>query len=178
MFKKIEDVEFLTELHLVPVKKNTKAPWLKPKNNKFKLGKDFIIRITGDGGKKDLLVCPEGYITDMSSIPRVFWWLFPPSSTGARIASVPHDIIYSHYYRKYTKDFADRLFLKIMEKRGAGGFMKRVFFNAVKVGGSGGWKHVKDLKSDTHWHTHHHIPNEHNFMRWHEYMNAKAIEIH
>jgi hypothetical protein len=59
----------------------------------------------------DTLVIPEGFLTDLASVPRlplVFWWY----GGRARKASVPHDFLYQrHLVGKAT---ADQVFLEAM----------------------------------------------------------------
>lgn len=151
-------VEFLTDYKISPVEKTVTAPWLSKNSNKFEVLEDFLVAVIDDDGSEHVICVPKGYITDMSSIPRFFWWLFPPSTSGARRASVVHDVIYSHWFRYYSKDFADRLFVAIMKKRDASSFMINIFYTAVKFGGSGGWSYTNNPKADSHWHKAHRPP--------------------
>lgn len=119
---------------LIPVGRDIDAPWLKKGSNKWRLAEDFIVFV--DDRR---FVVPAGYPTDLSSIPRWFWWLWPAGHTGARTAAIWHDRAYSHWWGMISKDYADRVFKAIMEHRGAGKCTVRVFYLAVRLGGRGGW---------------------------------------
>lgn len=127
-------IEFLSELHTTPVPKNTYAPWLKKNTDKVALVKDFKLSVNGA-----LIVVPQGYVTDGSSIPRVFWPLFNPWYTEARRASCVHDYIYSHLYSRFSRKFADDLFREIMLIDGASTFVANIFYHSVRLFGKGGW---------------------------------------
>lgn len=163
------EVDILTDLVIKPCEREVDVPWLGGGRDKFELHSDFVVRVHYEG-RTELVVAPKGYVTDLSSIPWFLWWLFPPSSTGARMASVAHDVIYSHYYNHFSKDFADRLFLAIMNKRGATGFMKRNFYRAVKVGGVGGWTISKMENQHQHWYQEHKLPQHTSPKRYAKYL--------
>lgn len=38
---------------------------------------------------------PTGFITDLASVPRLFWWLFPPFDPQYAAAAVLHDFLLS-----------------------------------------------------------------------------------
>lgn len=56
---------------------------------KYKLLEDLPIQLTNG----DLWNIPTGFIWDLSSTPRILWWLLPPDSDG-EISSVIHDFLY------------------------------------------------------------------------------------
>ena len=58
-----------------------------------------------------LLVIPEGFVTDLSSVPRLplIYWLY---GGRARKAAVPHDFLYQTHI--CAKAVADRVFLEAM----------------------------------------------------------------
>ncbi|MEQ9133313.1 MAG: DUF1353 domain-containing protein [Salinisphaeraceae bacterium] len=49
------------------------------------------------------------YSTDLFSVPRLLWWLFPRDGRG-RACSVVHDYIYTHLTHRFTRAEADRIF--------------------------------------------------------------------
>lgn len=128
------EIRFQSNLETTPVPRDTVAPWLAKSTDKVKLVKDF--RVVVDGV---LIIIPAGYITDGSSIPRVFWRIVNPWYTEARRASCVHDFIYSHLYKTLSKHFADTALKEIMLKDGASEFIANTFYWCVKTFGRGGW---------------------------------------
>lgn len=113
----------------VPI--DTYTPWLKDGYSKWILLRDF----TYMG-----IVVPEGYIFNGSSVPRVFWWLYPPSYAPAWKASCIHDYCYSHYYPYISKRDADKLLKNIMNENGASKFSQWLFYTGVRLNiNGGGW---------------------------------------
>lgn len=118
-----------------PVFRNAEAPWLGDRSNKFKLTEDWLVWIDGE-----MYTVPKGYITDGSTIPRVVWWLFPPTYGPAFRAAIFHDWCYSHYHTKVDKLWADKAFKAIMLYDEAPAVVAASFYRAVRMGGSGGWE--------------------------------------
>ncbi|MGT3245452.1 DUF1353 domain-containing protein, partial [Yersinia enterocolitica] len=46
----------------------------------------------------DVIKVPTGYVTDLASVPRVFWALFPPHGRYAK-AAIIHDYLYDNALR-------------------------------------------------------------------------------
>lgn len=84
-------------------------------------------------------VIPRGFITDLASIPRIAWWIYPPSNPYSREASIPHDYIYRLDYRNYTKEYADNLFRAILRYSGMPRWKAWLFYQSVSKFGRGGW---------------------------------------
>lgn len=78
-------------------------------NFKWKVMEDFVFYT--DKPDDEILV-PKGYITDLTTVPRIFWVLFPPHGNYAK-AAIIHDYLYSNALR--TKKEADDIFLLGME---------------------------------------------------------------
>lgn len=120
---------------LEPVPRNTEAPWLSRRSDKWRLVGAWTVYLD------DIeWTVPDGYITDLSSIPRPVWWLFPRGYSPARRAAILHDWLYSHGYRWCTKEYADESFRSIMLEDGAPGWIAAVFYRAVRLNvNGGGW---------------------------------------
>ena len=58
---------------------------------------------------------PKGYRTDLASVPRFLWSLYPPHGRWAK-AAVIHDRLYTHQYEHplITRKMADYIFLEGM----------------------------------------------------------------
>ena len=100
----------------------------------WKLEKDFIISYG-----QNRHVIPAGFVTDLSSIPRFMWRLYPPSFPYSREASIPHDYIYRLGWKEYSKEYADQMFRDIMLYQGASSRDAWKFHKAVSWFGKGGW---------------------------------------
>jgi hypothetical protein len=81
---------------------------LKPlKNKKWELIKDFSYTLSND----DTITIPKGFKTDLSSVPKILWSLFPPFGNFL-LAALVHDYLYVTKY-KNNRAFADREMLYI-----------------------------------------------------------------
>lgn len=88
-----------------------------------------------------IFIVPAGVITDLASIPRGLWNLFPKSGRYNR-AAVLHDAAYSHEVRTpqditvhFTKALADQVFLEAMRADGVGRVRARLMYWAVRIFG-------------------------------------------
>lgn len=140
------DIKVVHHLVTTPVSRDANVPWLDESTDKIKLEQPFSF-VCNDM----MFVIPAGYITDSSSIPRIFWWLFPPHYTEAREASCAHDYIYSHLYHYYSKKFADDLFEAFMKKNKAPWLVRKLFYWFVRIFGRGGWSYSKNPLGHEHW---------------------------
>lgn len=108
---------------------------------------------TSIGGEGDITV-PAGFVTDLASIPRLAWNIYPPDGPWVK-AAIIHDFLYdtagSGLWKghgpsitrpaPYTRPEADDILREAMASRGVGVFKRNVIWSAVRVGGRGGWSH-------------------------------------
>lgn len=73
------------------------------------------------------IVVPTGFITDLASIPRLFWWWESPHE-GTLAPAIIHDFLY--WQQTCTKDEADAVMYLAMEEVG----LNRFTANAVHFG--------------------------------------------
>lgn len=118
--------------------------------------KDAAFSLTNDGWPLVLLAplvytdpktgriyrVPAGFKTDLASIPRPLWSIFPPFGRYSR-AAVLHDF---HYHRGrngtpvVTRKEADLLFKQAMHELGVPGWKRWAFYLAVRAANIGaGW---------------------------------------
>lgn len=83
-------------------------------------------------GKPYPVNIPRGFVTDLASIPRIFWSIWPPFGLHTR-AAVIHDYLYA---TKAPKDFADHAFLQLLKEDGVPWLRRSLFYRAVKLGGN------------------------------------------
>ena len=84
-----------------------------------------------------------GFDTDYASVPRAFWWLFPPDGAYSPAAWV-HDCLYWHHAiceggLPIKREQADTVFLEGMEALGINWITRRVMFRAVRNHGQAAW---------------------------------------
>ena len=82
------------------------------------------------------IAVPEGFETDLASVPRGMWHLMPPCGPYLE-AAVVHDYLYSQGGDAQAREAADGIFLEAMAELGVGPVMRRAMWAAVRVfGGS------------------------------------------
>lgn len=79
---------------------------------------------------KGLIVIPKGFVTDLASVPRIFWAIFPPFGKYAR-AAIIHD--YMAGSSSYTKDEAHRVFRDVMLEDGVPEWIAQLFYLFVEI---------------------------------------------
>lgn len=86
---------------------------------------------------------PAKFHTDFASVPRAFWWMFPPTGTYAR-AAVVHDFLYAHKFAFHTIDQdtanltrkqCDDIFLEAMTANGTKLIPRYLIYWAVRAFG-------------------------------------------
>ena len=112
-----------------------KTPWLSGSATRWQLIEPYHF---------EGITVPAGYVFNGSSVPRLLWWLYPPSYAPAWEASCVHDYCYSHHYPHITKKEADRLLRRMMKAAGASWVSRQLFYRAVRLNvRGGGWPHSK-----------------------------------
>ena len=83
---------------------------------------------------------PKGFVSDLASVPRMFWSLFPPFGKYTQ-ASIIHDYLYSKQNDTgINKILADKIFLFVMKECGVGTIKRNLMYQAVKMFGEASWK--------------------------------------
>ncbi|WP_229996560.1 DUF1353 domain-containing protein, partial [Escherichia coli] len=88
----------------------------------------------------DVIYVPEGYVTDLASVPRILWSVFPPHGRYAK-AAIIHDWLYDNALR--TKAEADRIFLDAMKVLGVPRWRRVLMYAAVRLFGRGNYGEVR-----------------------------------
>lgn len=97
--------------------------------------KEFSYYTEKDNTK--IYTVPAGFRTDLATIPRVFWSVFPPHDTYAK-AAVIHDYLYENAIG--TKKEADDLFKEMLEVCGLPKWKVLAMYYSVKAFGKGKFK--------------------------------------
>lgn len=113
---------------------------------KFKTIGSFIYFV-GNISSEEQIVVPEGFITDLASIPRVFWNILPPNGQYAK-AAVLHDYLYQNAIK--NKAYADGIFLEAMEVLGVAKWKRVLMYRAVRLFGRGNYQ-LSKTKGVTLW---------------------------
>lgn len=82
----------------------------------------------------DVIEVPAGFVTDLASVPRIFWTLLPPDGKYAK-AAIIHDYLYDNALR--TKKEADRIFLDGMTVLGVPKWKRVLMYQAARLFGRG-----------------------------------------
>lgn len=100
-----------------------------------KLDRKFTYRCWAggdDGGGTSLFVSvPEGFVSDLASIPRLLWSLFPPDGPYQE-AAVLHDYLYSIDVPQWL---CDAVFRHVMQFTGVPIWKRILLFWGVRIGG-------------------------------------------
>jgi hypothetical protein len=59
----------------------------------------------------DKIFIPKGFTWDLSSVPRLFWWVFAPDG-DFELAYLIHDYLWKEQKENYTRKFTDDEMLK------------------------------------------------------------------
>ncbi|MDJ0953266.1 MAG: DUF1353 domain-containing protein [Acidimicrobiia bacterium] len=115
------------------------------------IGPGNVWRLEADYPYQDgptLITVPSGFLFDLASIPRVFWWLISPFELSVA-APLLHDFLYAHKGklpqgsvdppRQYSRKEADQLFKRVMESEGVPGWRRHPAYAAVRSFGWIGW---------------------------------------
>ncbi|ECJ8609108.1 DUF1353 domain-containing protein [Salmonella enterica] len=84
----------------------------------------------------DVISVPAGFVTDLATVPRIFWILLPPDGKYAK-AAIIHDYLYDNALR--TKYEADRIFLDGMAVLGVPKWKRMIMYWAVRLFGRGNY---------------------------------------
>ncbi len=86
-----------------------------------------------------VITVPAGTITDLASVPRILWSVFPPHGRWAK-AAIVHDYLYDNAIG--TKAWADAVFNEAMGVLGVPLWRRKLMFWAVRCFGRGNYKSI------------------------------------
>lgn len=84
---------------------------------------------------------PAGTITDLATVPRLLWVIFPPHGQYAK-AAIIHDYLYDQAIG--SKTFADSVFLEAMEVLAVPRWRRVLMYWAVRLFGRGNYSKTKN----------------------------------
>lgn len=98
----------------------------------WQLLEDFYYEIGAEGSGYVIRV-PKGFVTDFASIPKWFWWIFPPYGRYNK-AAVVHDYLYKKE-SGFSKIVADAIFYEAMESSDVPYMQRAAMYKAVSYFG-------------------------------------------
>ncbi|EJM4065869.1 DUF1353 domain-containing protein [Salmonella enterica] len=98
----------------------------------WRVHEPFAFYLSDD--ESDEIEVPAGFITDLATVPRIFWMLLPPDGKYAK-AAIIHDYLYDNALR--TKKEADKIFLDGMTVLGVPRWKRMIMYYAVRLFGRG-----------------------------------------
>lgn len=98
----------------------------------WRVHEPFAFYLSNDNS--DVIEVPAGFVTDLATIPRIFWSLMPPDGKYAK-AAIIHDYLYDNALR--TKKEADLIFLDGMTVLGVARWKRTIMYYAVRLFGQG-----------------------------------------
>lgn len=106
---------------------------------------DGILSWAPSKGQKLVAVeVPRGFTTDLASVPRVFWSIFPPTGRYA-YAAIVHDYLY--WIQDGTRQEADEIFKAAMEDSNVDKASINTIYSAVRLGGGSAWDNNSRAKA-------------------------------
>jgi len=103
--------------------------------NRWRLAQAFEYHV-GQYPSDDVIRVPAGFVTDLASIPRLFWPLLPPQGRYAK-AAILHDWLYTQGPAgdETARARADAIFLEAMAVLGCPRWQRGVIYAAVRIFG-------------------------------------------
>ncbi|EFO7853397.1 DUF1353 domain-containing protein [Salmonella enterica] len=98
----------------------------------WRVHEPFAFYLSDDNS--DVISVPAGFVTDLATIPRIFWTLLPPDGKYAK-AAIIHDYLYANALR--TKQEADLIFLDGMVVLGVPKWKRVIMYWSVRLFGRG-----------------------------------------
>ena len=81
------------------------------------------------------ITVPTGFVTDLASVPRIFWDIFPPFGKYTQ-AAIIHDYIYKGH--NYPRGTCDNIFLEAMIVLGVSWISRNIIWSQLRLWG---WTH-------------------------------------
>ncbi|EIJ6515016.1 DUF1353 domain-containing protein [Salmonella enterica] len=100
----------------------------------WRVHEPFAFYLSDDNS--DVISVPAGFVTDLATVPRVFWSVMPPDGKYAK-AAIIHDYLYDNALR--TKKEADLIFLDGMTVLGVPKWKRTIMYWAVRLFGRGNY---------------------------------------
>jgi len=104
-------------------------------NERFEVAQAFTYHI-GELGSGNIINVPKGFVTDLTSVPRLLWPVLPPHGFYGK-AAVLHDYLYVNGLK--TKAIADNIFLEAMTVLNIPKYKRIIMYKGVHYFGRGNY---------------------------------------
>jgi Protein of unknown function (DUF1353) len=94
-------------------------------------------------GRYQSVEVPVGFVTDLASVPRVFWQFLPTDGEYA-FAAIIHDYLY--WTQDRSREDSDEILNLGMEDLGVGVVAKNAIYRSVRLRGQSAWNANRKLK--------------------------------
>lgn len=95
----------------------------------YKMGKSMDVLVNGK-----LIEVPKGFVTDLATIPRIFWSFDSPFDGKYMSSAILHDYLYACSLA-HNRQEADRILYSAMLAEGSSKWTANKFYFAVRIGG-------------------------------------------
>ena len=79
------------------------------------------------------ITVPAGYETNGASVPRIFWWIYPPNYPGRITAAMLHDYLTDNAYTKYDFYRSDLVLYRALLDSGQPKITAKIFYIACRL---------------------------------------------
>lgn len=137
----IIDVEFdeNSKIHLEPIykyKRCWRSLWiLKCAYPNYVLKHEINAILTLKDENVIQIKVKEGFKSDLASIPRIFWGIYPPDGNYGKYALL-HDALYSS--ELFKREICDKIF-ELGLKKEVSSSIRKLFYYSVKIFGRSAW---------------------------------------
>jgi len=100
------------------------------KSNVFSISEDFYVRV-----EDEIIKIPNGFTTNLASVPRILWNIFPPQEYVFIEPAILHDYLYT-CHKGYTRERADEILYSFLLYNQVPKFTARLFYLGVRAFGS------------------------------------------
>lgn len=125
----------VSPMHLVEYTRVDGTPIVKDRRVLMQLERPLTY-VTGAAGNGEWITVPDTFVTDLASVPRLFWTLFPPDGKWMK-AAVLHDYLCETkgIGGKYPSKQVHKIFREAMESQGVNRFDRTCIYTAVATFG-------------------------------------------
>lgn len=116
---------------------------------------------------------PEGFVTDLASIPRAFWSIKRPEGRHAYAAAI-HDYLY--WTQRRSRKESDEIFRAVMLESKADAATVLALYNTVRQAGGTAWENNKRLKDQGERRFLRRLPEDH-LVSWKDYKKLAGVFV-
>lgn len=96
-----------------------------------------------EGDLPQVVSVPKGFVTDLATIPPLFWWALPPQGRYGH-AAILHDWLY--WNQSTSRETADRVFDVVMDELGVAPAIRKTIWTSVRVFGGSYWTDAEEAR--------------------------------